>query len=142
MGTDEMDTTQAVVYIDGQPVQYGGEITLPEITPGQEEPQEIAPVVIPDTGISTEMACKAAAAFSSAWRAITTTVDTLADTIIDWLQTVEAAVRAAEEFRKALRWAEAYNRPLAYRYHHTKKKRTRKKYAKRILMWYREEILG
>ncbi len=31
--------------------------------------------------------------------------------------------------------------PLAYRYRHTKKKRTRKKYAKRILAWYREEVL-
>ena len=51
------------------------------------------------------------------------------------------AIRAAEEFRKALRWAEAANRPLAARYHHTKKKRIRKKYAKRILAWYREEIL-
>ena len=51
------------------------------------------------------------------------------------------AVQAAEEFRKALRWAEAANRPLAARYHRTKKKRIRKKYAKRILTWYREEIL-
>ena len=47
----------------------------------------------------------------------------------------------AEAFRKALRWAEAANRPLAARYHRTKKKRIRKKYAKRILAWYREEIL-
>ena len=50
------------------------------------------------------------------------------------------AIRAAEEFRKALRWAEAANRPLAARYHHTKKKRIRKKYAKRILEWYRTEV--
>lgn len=35
---------------------------------------------------------------------------------------------------------EAANRPLAARYTH-KKKRIRKKYAKRILAWYREEIL-
>lgn len=52
-----------------------------------------------------------------------------------------SAALAAEEFRKALRWAEAANRPLSARYHHTKKKRIRKKYAKRILAWYREEIL-
>ena len=49
-------------------------------------------------------------------------------------------VRACE-MEKALRWAEAANRPLAARYHRTKKKRIRKKYAKRILAWYREEIL-
>ena len=48
---------------------------------------------------------------------------------------------AAVEFREAMRWASVYNRPLAYRYRHTKKKRTRKKYAKRILAWYREEVL-
>lgn len=47
----------------------------------------------------------------------------------------------ALEFREAMRWASVYNRPLAYRYRHTKKKRTRKKYAKRILAWYREEVL-
>lgn len=51
------------------------------------------------------------------------------------------AIMAAEEFRKALRWAEAANKPLAYRYHHTKKKRIRKKCAKRILAWYQEEVL-
>lgn len=140
MGEDGKPTNM-VVYIDGQPVQYGGEIALPEITPGQEEPQKIAPVVNPDTGISTEMACKAAMTLSQVWREVAITVDMLADEIIDWLKTVEAAGKAAEEFKKALRWAEAYNRPLAYRYHHTKKKRTRKKYAKRILAWYREEIL-
>ena len=53
---------------------------------------------------------------------------------------VEEFVTAAE-FHKALLWAEAANRPLAARYHRTKKKRIRKKYAKRILAWYREEIL-
>ena len=56
-------------------------------------------------------------------------------------QKIWGAIQAAEEFRKALRWAEAANRPLAARYHRTKKKRIRKKYAKRILAWYREEIL-
>ena len=39
----------------------------------------------------------------------------------------------------ALRWAEAANRPRAARYHRTKKKRIRKKYAKRIREWYRTE---
>lgn len=47
---------------------------------------------------------------------------------------------AAEDAKRERR-AEAANRPLAARYHRTKKKRIRKKYAKRILAWYREEIL-
>lgn len=51
------------------------------------------------------------------------------------------AIKGAAEFQKAMRWAEADNRPLAARYHRAKKKRIRKKYAKRILAWYREEIL-
>ena len=41
----------------------------------------------------------------------------------------------------ALRWASVDNRKLYNRYHHTKKKRIRKKYAKRILEWYRAEIV-
>lgn len=54
---------------------------------------------------------------------------------------IREAARVALEFQEAMRWASVYNRPLAYRYRHTKKKRTRKKYAKRILTWYREEVL-
>ena len=92
MGPDGKGTAQAAVYIDGQPVQYAGEITQLE---------------------------EAARAVADAWEAI----------------------KAAAEFHKALLWAEAANRPLAARYHRTKKKRIRKKYAKRILAWYREEIL-
>ena len=111
MGPDGKGTAKAAVYIDGQPVQYAGEITLPEIVavPEQVESME-APPLLASMGFTVE-------------------------------QFNEAARFMEEEFRKALRWAEAANRPLAARYHHTKKKRIRKKYAKRILAWYREEIL-
>lgn len=104
MGPDGKDTAQAAVYIDGQPVQYAGEITLPE------QVERPAPPLLSSMGLTME-------------------------------QANEAASYLAEAFRKALRWAEAANRPLAARYHRTKKKRIRKKYAKRILAWYREEIL-
>ena len=57
------------------------------------------------------------------------------------MRNMVAAMVRAREMEKAIRWAEVANKPLAYRYHHTKKKRTRKKYAKRILAWYREEVL-
>ena len=103
MGPDGKDTAQAAVYIDGQPVQYAGEITLPE------QVERPAPPLLSSMGLTV----------TKIW----------------------GAIQAAEEFRKALRWAEAVNRPLAARYHRTKKKRIRKKYAKRILAWYREEIL-
>ena len=76
------------------------------------------------------------------------TIKALADELaVIWAEAAAAVrnmvatmVRACE-MEKALRWAEAANRPLAARYHRTKKKRIRKKYAKRILAWYREEIL-
>ena len=57
------------------------------------------------------------------------------------MRNMVAAMVRAREMEKAIRWAEVANRPLAARYHRTKKKRIRKKYAKRILTWYREEIL-
>lgn len=38
MGPDGKGTAQAAVYIDGQPVQYTGEITLPEQTERQAPP--------------------------------------------------------------------------------------------------------
>lgn len=120
MGPDGKDTAQAAVYIDGQPVQYAGEITLPE------QVERPAPPLLSSMGLTMEQANEAASYLAEAARAV-------ADT---W-----SAIMEAEAFRKALRWAEAANRPLAARYHRTKKKRIRKKYAKRILAWYREEIL-
>ena len=51
-----------------------------------------------------------------------------------------AEVAAQQEMETALRWASVDNRPLYNRYRHTKKKRIRKKYAKRILEWYRTEV--
>ena len=126
MGPEGKDTAKAAVYIDGQTVQYAGEITLPEITedPEQAEHAEAPPAMTcgGSMTITLERASEAMKSLAGAWDAICTTL-------------------AAEEFRKALRWAEAANRPLAARYHRTKKKRIRKKYAKRILTWYREEIL-
>lgn len=52
----------------------------------------------------------------------------------------ERRVAAQQEMETALRWASVDNRPLYNRYRHTKKKRIRKKYAKRILEWYRTEV--
>ena len=131
MGPDGKDTTQAAVYIDGQTVQYAGEITLPEQTERQ------APPLLASLGLTVEQANEAARYLAEAFRIFYDQLAEAARAVADaW-----GAIVAAEEFRKALRWAEAANRPLAARYHRTKKKRIRKKYAKRILTWYREEIL-
>lgn len=131
MGPDGKGTAQAAAYIDGQPVQYTGEITLPEQTERQ------APPLLASLGLTVEQANEAASYLAEAFRIFYDQLAEAARAVADaW-----GAIVAAEEFRKAMRWAEAANKPLACRYHRTKKKRIRKKYAKRILAWYREEVL-
>lgn len=71
---------------------------------------------------------------------IATSFEVAAEAFGKWIQSVAAAVEAQHEMETALRWARCCNRPLYNRYTHTKKKRTRKKYAKRILEWYRTEV--
>ena len=131
MGPDGKGTAQAAVYIDGQPVQYAGEITLPE------RAERPAPPLLASMGFTMEQANEAARYLAEAFRIF---YDQLAEAVRA-VADAWGAIVAAEEFRKALRWAEAANKPLACRYHRTKKKRIRKKYAKRILAWYREEVL-
>lgn len=138
MGPDGKGTAQAAAYIDGQPVQYAGEITLPEITAAPEQMESTeAPPLLASMGLTMEQAGKVAKVMAEAFRTFCVALEEAAAAVTK----IWGAVQAAEEFRKALRWAEAANRPLAARYHRTKKKRIRKKYAKRILTWYREEIL-
>lgn len=137
MGPDEKATSLMTVYMDGQPVgtAYG---EIPEIS--MAEPMEAVPPATISGGsaiITLERAGEAMKLLAEAWGAICTALDEAARAV----SKIWSAALAAEEFRKALRWAEAANRPLAARYHHTKKKRIRKKCAKRILAWYREEIL-
>ena len=56
-------------------------------------------------------------------------------------QRIAAELEATHESQTALRWAAVYNRPLYERRQRTKKLRIRKKYEKRILAWYRTEVL-
>ena len=137
MGPDGKGTAKAAVYIDGQPVQYAGEITLPEIAAEPEQVERPAPPLLASMGLTMEQAGKVAKVMAEAFRTFCVALEEAAAAVTK----IWGAIQAAEEFRKALRWAEAANRPLAARYHRTKKKRIRKKYAKRILTWYREEIL-
>lgn len=139
MGPDEKNTGPLAVYIDGQPAgtAYG---EIPEISLVEEEPTEaVPPAVISgrSMNITLEQASEAVKSLAGAWDAICTTIEQAGKA----LTRVWAACWEAMEFQEAMRWASVYNRPLAYRYRHTKKKRTRKKYAKRILAWYREEVL-
>ena len=129
MGPDEKNTGPLAVYMDGQPVGIAyGEIQ--EISLVAEEPAEAMTITL-------EQASEAVKSLTGAWDAVCTAIERAGKA----LARVWQAARVALEFQEAMRWASVYNRPLAYRYRHTKKKRTRKKYAKRILTWYREEVL-
>ena len=139
MGPDEKNTGPLAVYMDGQPVGIAyGEIT--EISLVAEEPTEDVPPAVISGGsmtIALEQASEAVKLLAEAWDAICATLAAASKAAAK----VWAAYLEAEEFQAAVRWADAYNHKLAARYHRTKKKRTRKKYAKRIVAWYREEVL-
>ncbi|MEG2177202.1 MAG: hypothetical protein RRY97_10040 [Oscillibacter sp.] len=122
MGEDSK-TGEMTVYKDGQPVQIAGgdlpEITMPEVS----------------AGISVEQLTQAMASMTAIWEGITVTISDAAEGLREFF----TAVARRLELKVAIRWAEIYNPRLVHFYRHTKKGRTRKKYAKRILAWYREE---
>lgn len=95
---------------------------------------------IPPPEIDAEKLVEAVNTVSAVWRGIVRAIEEVAGSFGAWLQTVAAAVEAQREMETALRWASVDNRKLYNRYRHAKKKRIRKKYAKRILEWYRTEV--
>lgn len=97
---------------------------------------------IPAPEIDAERLAEAARLLSEVWQNILRTIEEVAGSLGNWLKAVAAEVEAQHEMETALRWASVDNRKLYNRYRHTKKRRTRKKYAKRILKWYRAEVLG
>lgn len=125
----EQNTSAAEVYLDGKPLGTIGELELvkpePVITAEQAEENTLAG------------ACQA---LSRAWGQLTAEAGELAEDFCRWIRKVAAEVEAQHEMETALRWASVDNRQLYNRYRHTKKKRIRKKYAKRILEWYRTEV--
>lgn len=144
MGEDNK-ATGMVAYLEGQPV---GEIPepLPELAP--DAAAEVSPLQAALSSLSTaeiridpEAAARLVSSVKEAWQGILLAFEPVAEAFQEWIRSIAAEVAAHEEKEKALRWASIGNRPLYNRYRHTKKKRTRKKYAKRILAWYREEVL-
>jgi len=97
---------------------------------------------IPAPEIDAERLAEAARLLSEVWQNIVRTIEEVAGSLGNWLKAVATEVEAQHEMETALRWASVDNRKLYNRYRHTKKRRTRKKYAKRILKWYRAEVLG
>lgn len=93
-------------------------------------------MLVPQMGINMEQATANCEELAKAIHEITAGVLTTVNSFCRWIQ----QVAAQQEMETALRWASVDNRPLYNRYRHTKKKRIRKKYAKRILEWYRTEV--
>ena len=101
-------------------------------------------MLVPQMGINMEQATANCEELAKAIREMTAGVLTTVNSFCRWIRKVAAEVAAEvaaqQEMETALRWASVDNRPLYNRYRHTKKKRIRKKYAKRILEWYRTEV--
>ena len=106
-----------VAYLDGQPVEIGQD--LPEITPDYSA-----------GGVSAADAAEAMATVSKAWADVSTTMEVAAENLRAFFYSMELAL--------ALHLARIFKPELVRRYRHTKKKRTRKKYEKRILAWFGE----
>lgn len=145
MGPDEKDTGVIVIYeepdgpllgtVDGE-IQ---EIDLEEERPGVYLEGE----VIEEIRNRTEkMIVQEAEAIKSFWQELYENICAASGVFAKWITAVAAQIEAKHELETAMRWASCYYRPAFNRYRHTKKKRTRKKYEKKILAWYREEVLG
>ena len=116
MGPDSNSGT-VVAYLDGKPVEIGH--PMPEITPDYSA-----------GGVSAEDAAEAMAAASKAWADVSITMEVAAEGLRAFMYSMGLAM--------AVHLARIFEPDLARRYIHTKKKRTRKKYEKRILAWFGE----
>ena len=122
-----------MAYIDGQTVEVPLkpiQVTVAHVEDGE---------IIPDTpdfsagGVSAADAADAMATASKAWADISITMEMAAEEIQNFFHAMVLAV--------AVRCAMVLEPAMAHRYLHTKKKRIRKKYEKRIMAWYREVFL-
>ena len=109
-----------VAYIDGQPVNLDKPL------------QEFAPDYSAGS-VSAGDAVEAMATASKVWGDLSITMEVAAEGIQEFFHAMELA--------SAVWLARIFEPELVHRYVHTKKKRTRKKYEKRILAWFRE-VLG
>ena len=121
--SEEHQNTDAKAYLDGEPLETCS-VDLPEIT------------------VDPDLMAAVYENIRRAWEGIRVIAESTVEQLKKWILSVAAEVEAQHEMETAMRWASVDNRPLYNRYIHTKKKRSRKKYAKRILEWYRTEVDG
>lgn len=144
MGPDEKNTEKIAIYEapDGPLVGItDGEI--PEIALEEEKPGVYleGEVIEEIRNRVEEMIVQEAEAIKTVWQELYENICAVSGVFAKWITAVAAQIEAKHELETALRWASCYYRPAFNRYRHTKKKRTRKKYEKKILAWYREEVL-
>lgn len=120
--------------------QHGGipEIDLEEERPGVYLEGEVIEEI---RNRVEKMIVQEAEAIKSVWQELYGNICAASGVFAKWITAVAAQIEEKHELETALRWASCYYRPAFNRYRHTKKKRTRKKYEKKILAWYREEVL-
>ena len=106
-----------VGYIDGEGVVIGHPV--PEITPDHSA-----------GGVSATEAAQSLAAMTADMAGVSMTMEITAEGIKEFFDAIELA--------NAIRLARSFEPGMVHLYVHTKKKRTRKKYEKRILAWFRE----
>lgn len=137
MGEESKDTGM-VAYIDGKPVdpiQGIPELSTLEEPEAKTGGQEIMAAKFEGT-ISTEQLAEAAETIRAAFAALTATFERVAEVV----RAAVSAIAWGYELERAIQWEEIYNPRLVHFYRHTKKGRIRKKYAKRIMAWYFEEV--
>ena len=138
-----------IVYVDGEPLTSISpvELTATEMEEAQGLPVggDVTSLNRTDTlegTIEMENLCAVAESIKRAWG---DTVETLREVVEAFVELWRATMADFVDdwlWKKVIAWAEQNRRDLAGRYHNTKKRRTRKKYRKRIVEAYLKEVSG
>lgn len=133
MGEDK--NAGMVLYINGEPWHIDPAAGLPEITA---KPTEDLPAIF-SSSLAGSASC-VAVAFSAFAELFTRACEALAQIMDEVAEFIAEIVRAQVTFERAMEAAERERPKWVAIYRRTKKARTRKKYEKRILRWYLEEV--
>lgn len=144
MGEEEKGLV--TLYADGKPVFSASPVEatmelaeVPELPAGGEVMDWNKTVTLEGT-IDMESLDALVVSIKQAWEAIGETFREAAEAFAELWRATAAAFAEDWLWKKAIAWAEQNRRDLAGRYHHTKKRRIRKKYRKRIVEAYLKEV--
>ena len=144
MGEEEKGLV--TLYADGKPVFSASPVEatmelaeVPELPAGGEVMDWNKTVTLDGT-IDMESLGAVVVSIKQAWEAIGETFREAAEAFAELWRATAAAFAEDWLWKKAIAWAEQNRRDLAGRYRHTKKRRIRKKYRKRIVEAYLKEV--